>query len=445
MKLKYEHMSKPVGVCKRGSKNNSKANENMLSILSLLLALSPLSFAKELEITRIAGNKIELKLSCNKITSELNALKTWTSTVDGRNCNLPTVLTVTEGLCSADITECLPRRVAKYHGIIFQIGGPNCFNTALVFAGLLPALRTSARSEFAEFMNSPLCKLVPPDDRQKPGDIVAIRFPSLSARSKNKNYQEWHAFIYVSDEMSFSKNGENKEDPYILTSTKSVFNEYMNQTDPPRCLPKDRDPSARLFTSNDLPTCFDVIRCETMANFMAQLNAKKYSDLVKIKTNLDHADCMEEQLFSSTSSFDQPLADQLKDVFIGLEAYLAQNAPKFERAKQDQKGAVLFTILAARLRSMSEHFTNFREDGSDSDVNKAISSLIDKSLADLGTSSREGEVFRTTDEHGKNIVCTYGKGSECVNPVPYTDEENEEDRRRTQEDQERRPPQSDQP
>lgn len=117
-----------------------------------------------------------------------------------------------------ELNSVLPDLVLEKHGSYAAIDGPNCFNLALKSANVLSHLRYSGADELTSWLDSPLCKEVSFSER-KAGDLIAIR-------SNEFDQFETHAMTYISDEISFSKNGFRKEAPYELQKTNDVFDLY---------------------------------------------------------------------------------------------------------------------------------------------------------------------------------------------------------------------------
>jgi hypothetical protein len=119
--------------------------------------------------------------------------------------------------CTLNIESALPSMVAELHSVKAQYQGPNCWNAALVSGKLLPYLRYSTESEFSFWLESPFCRERPPGEAPQPGDIGAIR---------EFEGAEVHGFVYLTPELSFSKNGKHESQPYLLQGTQTVLNAY---------------------------------------------------------------------------------------------------------------------------------------------------------------------------------------------------------------------------
>jgi hypothetical protein len=85
--------------------------------------------------------------------------------------------------------------------------GPNCFNAALYASQTLPSVSFTHPYEMTAILSSSLCRERRDDENLQPGDILVVR-------DQNNPLFEIHAGVYINQELSFSKYGENKMMPY---------------------------------------------------------------------------------------------------------------------------------------------------------------------------------------------------------------------------------------
>ena len=182
----------------------------MKSLLLALLLFSVLSFAADKTIIFTADN-------CDELIDQAQAILTWSNKL-GEHLDTPLPRCTCSGSrCEMDFYSISPRLAQQYHNVKPMISGPNCWNRALVFAGILPTLSYSGPEQMSHWTNSPLCTKREEGETPMPGDVVAIR--------SNAN-SEVHGFTYLSDKLSFSKNGYSKYSPYKYQTTASVFDVY---------------------------------------------------------------------------------------------------------------------------------------------------------------------------------------------------------------------------
>lgn len=167
----------------------------------------------------ITTKMIEFSGSCQGIEGELKQIRQWTESRKGR-CIFPNPQEDSEisGLCRTSIEGCLPEEAIEYHNAYTKYDGPNCWNLALVTAGVLPALRYSTSDEMSFFMNSPLCRELSQHEKKQPGDIGAFR--------TDQKKTEFHGFMWISDSLVYSKNGYTKSSPYAVQSFKKMEEGY---------------------------------------------------------------------------------------------------------------------------------------------------------------------------------------------------------------------------
>lgn len=119
--------------------------------------------------------------------------------------------------CRMLVTDIMPESVQKIYNRKTSFMGPNCFNTTLAANKILPSHRYTSPEEMEFWMNSPLCREKNYDEGPNEGDIIAIR------RETNIDFKELHAFIYLTPELSLSKNSIAKSSKALLMSTDYVF------------------------------------------------------------------------------------------------------------------------------------------------------------------------------------------------------------------------------
>ncbi len=71
------------------------------------------------------------------------------------------------------MSQCLPKQILSFYGYHNQLPGPNCFNLALMMAGLVPGLRYTDPHEISETLSSPLCQEL--QEAPRPGFSTCIK------------------------------------------------------------------------------------------------------------------------------------------------------------------------------------------------------------------------------------------------------------------------------
>jgi hypothetical protein len=120
----------------------------------------------------------------------------------------------------------VPNRVAPLVGKFAALNGPNCWDGALLAAGLVSGVRHVDYDEFSAWLSSPLCEEVE-EKSARAGDIVALRRARLDGRLVPFPYTaEIHGYYLVAPGLAFTKNGTMKTDGYQLQDTASIHANY---------------------------------------------------------------------------------------------------------------------------------------------------------------------------------------------------------------------------
>ncbi|MEA9355097.1 hypothetical protein SHI21_02740 [Bacteriovorax sp. PP10] len=311
-------------------------------LLFLLVSLySQLSLA-ELQMERDANNRLLLSHeSCDELIKNTKVLDQWTkNSHEKKSCPVNFQSPVQKNnRCSYDVTDCLPDHVIKYGGVSPKYNGPNCWNLALVMKNILPALRHTTNEEMAFYMSSPLCRQIKNGEPKIPGDVGAIR------KTSGVDQGEYHGFIYISDNLVYSKNGLAKENPYMILSTNIMMDVYTVPKDP-KCRKNEMDPSANC----DFSTSY--FRCMSMEEYLAKQNTPK-----EIMTAIRDVDNFDKCLESTTLS-DQPLSKRAeKNLFDSLNVISNYLYDETEKAKgsdlEDPKQIFMLASLNLKLNAIA--------------------------------------------------------------------------------------------
>ena len=153
--------------------------------------------------------------TCADLQPQLAAFATWRERLGEAPTSTQSSCDCSGARCKIEVSAVLPTFAKKVLGIFPENDGPNCWNTSLVSANILPFMRGTDANEFTYWMNSPLCTKLAPGATPEPGDIMAIR--------SNFGKVEQHAFIYATAELSFSKKNFEAAEPYLLLSTDEIY------------------------------------------------------------------------------------------------------------------------------------------------------------------------------------------------------------------------------
>lgn len=203
-----------------------------------ILTFSYSAVADKTSIQHPRPGQIVLKAgTCNDLKLQVSALQLWAkrfkedtsiSTKTQYNKIDPVI---NDGIpsCEIDIFNMLPQIIKEIYRKKPKSNGPNCFNAALVSNKILPSFRFTTEEEFSYWVGSPHCRERGPAEIKQPGDIIAIRKKekiSQEGAADQYKIEEIHAFTYITEDLSLSKNGFETNSFLSLFSKKDVFDHY---------------------------------------------------------------------------------------------------------------------------------------------------------------------------------------------------------------------------
>jgi len=330
----------------------------MKYILLTLFIFNAYSSAIAIDIQRHGEHLVLKGSSCYEVSSTLESLKLWTKQVDpGKSCTaLPQLEKESE--CTVTIDNCVPDHVLKYQGVSPEKFGPNCWNLALVMKGILPALRYSTAEEMSFYMSSPLCRQLAPLEKRLPGDVGAVR-------NVGDQDEEVHGFIYISEDLAYSKNGPEEKSPFAVQSLQEVLKTYE--------VPNKNECRGNVANKNlNCGNALSVFRCKSLDSYLQETKGLPET-LAKSIKNLDNVEkCVQQEVVEGS-----PLSDQsrksLVDVANVLVSYLED---KRTSVKSNLSEEEKFTITALQLR-LDALVNQFANNG-DEDFAKEVSRFSNK-------------------------------------------------------------------
>lgn len=293
----------------------------------------------DISLTRIDRNFI---LSSNKqddclnFSKEVDSLREWTEASTDKKCPPSRIQTVNKAAvqCFADVTDCLPEFVQKYQGQEVQKSGPNCWNSILVFSQILPGFRYSSPEEMNFYMNSPLCRSIE-NGEKKPGDIGIYR-----DKHEENEKSEVHAYIYISDRMSFSKRNPSYLNPYEIVSTSTDFK---------------RAQEAELNSKKDRELDTQFFRCMSLDSYLKKNHSDISSTFQVALKQLQEQECLQHDFLIGRSSNNKAIIE----VFAAL-GKLASDRLKDQDSNISEKEKFLWKSVYFRsflgLEQMSARF-----------------------------------------------------------------------------------------
>lgn len=346
--------------------------ENSFFIFCLL---SPFLSHAEPTLTREKGEALDgsrdeffvRDANCDSVKEHIQILAKWTKSIHrDSSCNVNAIKPKQKGeACVANVSKCLPKHVLNYQGKTPAYNGPNCWNLSLVMKEILPGLRYSTPDEMAYYMRPPICRNLAPDEKKQVGDVGAIRgvFEGLK--------EESHGFIYLSDDLSYSKNGFSKVAPYEVQSTEKVLSIYGVPKDP-KCRENQLD------THSDCGTAVSYFRCSSFEDFLKKSPELKAPTLSSVRHVIHFEQCLEHATINGVAL--RPDALHTIETSIGaLVKYLNEQ----KNRAHDEKESFVLGSLYLRLNAIGEQLD--------------LMTSSDDSIVYMGPSSQSRKAFELAE------------------------------------------------
>ncbi len=217
-----------------------------LNIFSLLLCFvilgsgGPSWSLNDLFITQ-SNNQFFLKTkgNCQFLKQQTLALIEWNLFLNQPLTHWEFNPVSTNDFCQTDMTSIIPLQVKN----IFQQKpfqhGPNCWNSTLYLQSMNSFLRFASDHEMTLWLNSKYCRQLKAEEKNKPGDVIAIRNFKYDDQMGHYDYQqieELHGMTYISDFLVFSKDTSRKDDGFNIETTEDVFAKF--RVDNKKCFKK---------------------------------------------------------------------------------------------------------------------------------------------------------------------------------------------------------------
>lgn len=247
-------------------------------------AINKSYFNHKVQLSKDTQKIVLVGKDCSLLQQEAAAIQAWSKRL-GESPQVA-LCKCRFGKCSIDVTQTLPAILQKNQSLTSKFDGPNCWNASLVGSKIIPNLRHSLDEEMTFWMNSPLCKMRKDGEATQPGDIIAIRFAEETWYGEERRIEETHGFIYLTENLSFSKNTLKAKDPYTLQSTENVYAIYPVK------------PECRNIGIQDKKGCnnwSNAYACESVENYLKK-HPIKDQDAKETWDNLKVMDCNVSQM-----------------------------------------------------------------------------------------------------------------------------------------------------
>jgi hypothetical protein len=229
---------------------------------------------------------------CNILEKQYDAIINWSHRlgerpIDSSSCFCNPVDDYSPYLsCEMDITDIVPMSTLEIYNKDVSHFGPNCFNTTLVANKILPNYRFSTPEEMEFWMNSQLCREKSANEEPEAGDVIAIR------RATQYGGDEMHSFVFVTPELSFSKNSPSQYDKATLMSTEKVYEKHRVRK---KCQHQDRD-NTKCSRSGQ------VFQCQKWDDYWEDYSFNEVE--VESMETLEHIECVvSEDILNSNKKY----------------------------------------------------------------------------------------------------------------------------------------------
>ncbi len=316
-----------------------KANHGIeLIFISLFIpaAVPGFSAAEELRpqvtVSRDAAGALVLAgADCAVLERQAAALADWRMRLH-EEAGTPDVCRCAAETCSMRVTAAAPDFVNLTHGTKAGRWGPNCWNTALVSGKILPARSFTSPAEMTFWMKSPLCRALREGELPRPGDIIAVR---------DQAGEEVHGFIYLTPELSFSKNYLTAAAPYALQSPDEVYGEFpvaescrVPGTSGPGCVTRS-----------------DYFRCSPLEDYVHNPDPAPAEDYLRAAAAVSAAEASISDLVLRWKT-DPELRGRAGEILASSEAALLP-----ARALAQNRPGLLWNALSLRIDSLLHQIT----------------------------------------------------------------------------------------
>lgn len=291
-----------------------------------------IDYRPKISLLRNSDNRLILSGdTCDEVLEEATNFKLWKARLEGKDdLVVKGQIKIQQG-CKIDVTDDIPKFILQYHDTNSIYNGPNCFNFALVVAGLLPGLKPTSNEEFDVFINSPLCQRVHNKNLLRAGDIGVYS----SKNSKTDATVFNHGFIYISDKLVLSKNDQSVRAPYSVQETQAMYNQQYE------------DPN--FFT--------EYYRCMSFDEFIANKGQEISKDILDLNKTIDEFECNFSNLFFNRSLSKMAMKNMI-DTYAILQSLLVKEKDKLRKNinSATDSNLVVLNQIEQRLNTFKKYY-----------------------------------------------------------------------------------------
>lgn len=316
----------------------------LIFLISVFVLPVKNSFAQTLE--RIEDRLILKDTNCDRINKAQQSLKLWTESIHkSRTCPPLNKVDKAGNTCFVEVTNCVPDHVKNYQGIKPEKNGPNCWNLSLVMKEILPGLRYSTPEEMAFYMRPPLCRSLKNNEKRMPGDVGAIR-----GIHGGQIQEEIHGFIYISDDLVYSKNGFSAEAPYEVQPLEKMLDIYE----------VSKNEECRKNAINLKSKCTNVasyFRCDSMESYLKKQTKLAPEIKASLKSLNTYEQCLQKSSIDGAILSDNSMAtivDTTNALLKFVEKEVKKNSKKSRTIASEDSKEFLLGAIHLRIRAITE-------------------------------------------------------------------------------------------
>ncbi len=270
---------------------------------------------------------------CQQLKVEADALMSWTQKV--KEAAKSEKCSCSGSICLQKVTAQIPAFAQDKQFKRSKENGPNCWNATLVASKIVPQVRYTSDEEMHFWMTSPLCREKKMNEPLSPGDVIAIR---------DHDNGEVHGFTHLSDNLSFSKNGFNRDMAYSLQDPEFVFDLYEV---PKECRRKVGEPEECSSWAN-------YFSCQSMDEYLKKHPIKNK----ELKQTLKDINAIECDISEIAFGGSMKTITDLQEVVIATILNLAENTLEDKTYGPDEE--VVWAGIYYKCQSMRDQLRMLR-------------------------------------------------------------------------------------
>lgn len=389
----------------------------IFTVLSILF-LAQNSIAG-IQVTRENGNIYFRDTNCETLETQAKAFLSWKLRLNEKpgeykcECNA-------SNHCQILANPILSDFVKRVYGTANTCEGPNCWNASLLATKVITSPpRHTTESEMAFWAKSPFCKERPLSEKTLPGDLILIRENSTSFKGT-----EIHAFVYVTDQLTFTKDGPEVTVPYLFKPLEAVLkdNKIVDQ----KCL--------RVFGNDESCARYaNHFSCTSSAfELITKMTLNDLTEFPEVIRHLRKLEC-----YLSSLSFSEPKLHFSPNLFIWLQSLNRKIARVFPESTDISQPDLTKELVVVTFRSLlkqlirlqelvnSHSLDLIREIDEELPISTSRKTLIKKRVALARASeTNRGQIQRLSNLYN-SFVNIHGEdlsGSPCDSPPDFQNE-----------------------